>query len=103
MQKGFVKNKEDFTCENCGFSVIGDGYTNHCPECFYSKHVDIQPGDRAQTCRGLMKATQISGSSNNIIITHTCQICGFKRNNKLQKRDNINSLIQIINTLNSQK
>ena len=103
MQKGFVKNKEDFTCENCGYSVIGDGYTNHCPECFFSKHVDIQPGDRAQICQGMMKPVEINGSTNNIVITHMCQICGFRRNNKIQEEDNMDSLIEVINLLNSQK
>lgn len=103
MLRGFIKNKEDFTCENCGFFVIGDGYTNHCPECLYSKHVDIQPGDRAQECRGLMKPIELSGSTNNIVITHMCQFCGFKRNNKLQKGDNMESIVKLINTLNSQK
>lgn len=103
MQKGFVKNKEDFTCENCGSFTIGDGYTNHCPECLHSKHVDIQPGDRAQMCQGLMKPIEISGSTNNMVITHMCQICGFKRNNKLQEKDNPSAIINLMHELNSQK
>lgn len=103
MIKGFIKNKEDFICQNCSFAVIGDGYTNHCPECFYSKHVDIQPGDRAQLCQGLMEPISIEGSTNTIVITHRCQICGFTRNNKLQKGDNVNNLIVLMEKLNSQK
>lgn len=102
MQKGFIKNKEDFICENCGFSITGNGYTNHCHNCFYSKHVDIQPGDRKATCQGIMKPIQVTGSTNNIVITHKCQICGFTRNNKLQKEDNIDNLTKLIISLNSQ-
>ncbi len=103
MLKGFIKNKEDFTCQNCGTLIIGNGYTNHCHECFYSKHVDIQPGDRLATCQGLMKPIQISGSTRNIVITHKCQTCGFTRNNKLQDEDNMDQLTKLMQTLNSQK
>ena len=39
---------EDFICENCGKDVEKSSYTarDHCPYCLYSKHVDINPGDR---------------------------------------------------------
>jgi Zn finger protein HypA/HybF involved in hydrogenase expression len=103
MLKGFIKNKEDFTCENCGAFIQGNGYTNHCHECFHSKHVDIQPGDRLATCGGLMKPTEVSGSTRNIVITHTCQTCGFTRNNKLQEDDNVDRLAELITVLNSRK
>ena len=101
--KSFIKNKEDFTCENCGFFVRGTGYTNHCPQCFCSKHVDVNPGDRAQECRGLMRPISVSGSTNKIVITHECIVCGFLRNNKIQKEDNIEKLSQIIEKINSKK
>ncbi len=103
MQKGFIKNKEDFACENCGSFIIGNGYTNHCHNCYYSKHVDIQPGDRLATCKGLMKPVQITGSTRNIVITHQCLICGFTRNNKLQEDDNVEKLAELMQKLNSQK
>ncbi|MST04461.1 MAG: RNHCP domain-containing protein [Candidatus Pacebacteria bacterium] len=51
----FIKVKEDFVCENCKTEVKGNGYTNHCPVCLYSKHVDVDPGDRLSKCGGLMK------------------------------------------------
>ena len=51
----FNRKKENFVCENCGEKVEGNGYTNHCPNCLWSKHVDINPGDRAETCHGLLK------------------------------------------------
>ena len=103
MQKGFIKNKEDFVCENCGAFVVGDGYTNHCPECFYSKHVDIAPGDRLGTCRALMKPVEVSGSTNRMVITHQCTVCGFRKNNKLQTQDNRENLALLMTQLNSQK
>ncbi|MEK7061411.1 MAG: RNHCP domain-containing protein, partial [Patescibacteria group bacterium] len=43
----FVKKIEDFVCKVCGTKVKGTGYTNHCPNCLYSLHVDEEvPGDR---------------------------------------------------------
>ncbi len=101
--KSFVKNKEDFTCENCGAFIQGNGYTNHCHQCFYSKHVDIGPGDRLADCKGLMKPISVQGSTNNITITHQCVLCGFTRNNKLQENDNLEKLAQLVQTLNSRR
>ena len=57
--KKFQKRVEDFCCENCGTEVTGNGYTNHCPKCLYSKHVDINPGDRLNSCGSMMKPTNI--------------------------------------------
>lgn len=101
--KSFVKNKEDFICENCKAFIKGNGYTNHCHMCFYSKHVDINPGDRLAECGGLMKPISVQGSINNITVTHQCQLCSFTRNNKLQEGDSLEKLAEIIQKLNSQK
>ena len=51
----FIRKIENFTCNNCGTFVVGDGYTNHCPNCLFSKHVDTSPGDRKSSCKGLME------------------------------------------------
>ncbi|HYC79501.1 MAG TPA: RNHCP domain-containing protein, partial [Candidatus Binatia bacterium] len=53
--KLFQRTPENFVCENCGTKVSGNGYTNHCPNCLYSKHVDNNPGDRLNKCHGLME------------------------------------------------
>ena len=103
MQKGFIKNKEDFTCGNCGLFVEGNGYTNHCHNCFYSMHVDIQPGDRKAECGGLMRPIEVSGSTRNVVITHKCEVCGFTRNNKLQEDDDVTKLAELIIALNSRR
>ena len=54
--KKFNMIDENFICQNCGEQVSKLNYTarDHCPHCLYSKHVDIMPGDRANTCLGLM-------------------------------------------------
>jgi len=91
----FTRTIEDFTCENCQKQVIGDGYTNHCPECLWSKHVDINPGDRKAACAGLMKPSLVETKAGEYVITHECIQCGFIRKNKVGKKDNFESVIKI--------
>lgn len=86
--KSFIKNEENFTCEKCGHRMIGNGYTNHCSKCLYSKHVDINPGDRMAKCGGLMEPLDFEVKSGEYIVTHRCVICGHKKKNKLSKEDN---------------
>lgn len=93
--KKFTKKVENFICENCGKSVIGNGYTNHCPFCLYSKHVDINPGDRSCACGGLMKPIEIQQKNGEFVILHKCIKCGFERKNKVQENDDINKIIEI--------
>lgn len=94
-EKKFQKRKENFICEKCGIEVCGNGYTNHCPKCLYSKHVDINPGDRREKCGGLMFPSLIEFEGGEYIITHVCERCGFKRRKKVEKEDNFDEVIKI--------
>lgn len=95
MTKKFTRTKENFICENCKQKVVGDGYTNHCPECLYSKHVDVHPGDRAEKCHGLMRPVDSIMERGDIYIAHECLKCGFLKRNKLHKNDNKEALYDI--------
>ncbi|QQS60588.1 RNHCP domain-containing protein [Candidatus Falkowbacteria bacterium] len=95
MSQAFKRTIENFICEHCQQEVVGNGYTNHCPHCLYSKHVDINPGDREATCGGLMKPMQIEIKGQEWIILHTCLICGFKKKNKVSPGDNREAIIQL--------
>ncbi len=76
----FIRTKENFVCENCGAKVMGNGYTNHCPKCLWSKHVDISPGDREEVCKGLMKPIGVETKGGvPIKIKLQCVACGFNR------------------------
>ena len=99
VSKLFQKKEEDFACEHCGEHVIGNGYTNHCPECLWSKHVDIHPGDRASTCGGLMKPTAITQEGPQFIIDHTCRTCSYIKRNKLAQNDNMETVVAIMREL----
>lgn len=87
MSAAFRRLVEDFACEHCGKEVRGDGYTNHCPSCLWSKHVDIDPGDRAALCGGMMEPVRLEGSTPRYRILHRCVRCGFERRNGVTQED----------------
>ena len=92
----FQRRIEDFVCEHCGTAVVGNGYTNHCPKCLYSKHVDINPGDRAATCGGKMSPQSVEGSTGKgYSIVHKCEKCGHIRRNKVDHADDPNAVIAL--------
>lgn len=91
----FKKKKEDFVCGNCGTEVKGNGFTNHCPKCLYSKHVDIFPGDREESCGGLMEPVSAFENKGEWSIIHKCQKCGKTQKNKISKEDNFNEIVKI--------
>jgi len=95
MGKLFQRKKEDFVCENCGVDVIGSGYTNHCPECLWSKHVDINPGDRASSCGGMMPPILVETMGGRHILVHRCMSCDFERKNKVGSMDNFDEILKI--------
>ena len=100
ISRGFQRKKENFNCENCEEPVIGDGYTNHCPKCLFSKHVDINPGDRESGCRGLMNPDSVIIKNGNYSILHICQKCHFKKINKISKKDDFDKVINLSRSKN---
>jgi ribosomal protein L37E len=95
--KKFIKNKEDFICEHCGVDNIGNGYTNHCSECLWSKHVDVNPGDRQalESCGGMMSPVEVQTKGDTYIIKHKCEKCGYEKLNKIAKTDNFATLVEL--------
>ncbi|MBQ9235456.1 MAG: RNHCP domain-containing protein [Alphaproteobacteria bacterium] len=93
--KRFSRRKEDFVCEHCGAEVSGSGYTNHCPKCLYSKHVDVMPGDRAEECHGMMRPIGIEMTRDGYIIEHQCEKCGVVKRNKANENDNFEELLHL--------
>ena len=89
---------EEFICENCGRQVPKLGYScrNHCPYCLYSKHVDIDPGDRLEDCHGLLEPIGIeSNSQKGYIMIFKCQKCGKIRKNKAAEDDDMDKIIAL--------
>ena len=96
MDKRFIRRRENFVCEHCGTEVVGDGYTNHCPHCLYSKHVDINPGDRQHQCNGLMQPVSVEVKSKGYIITHRCLKCGEEKRNLSAHNDSIETILEVV-------
>ena len=97
-KKLFTKNDASFVCAHCGKEVKPLGYSsrNHCPFCLWSLHVDVNPGDRASDCGGIMDAvTAEPDPKKGFIITHKCRKCGALRRNKAADDDDRKKLIKL--------
>lgn len=93
--KKFTMRNDNFTCENCNKAVIKSDYTarDHCPYCLYSKHVDINPGDRSNTCLGLLVPTGIEKFKNTFKIIYKCNKCSEIHKNIIHDDDNMDLII----------
>ena len=91
----FQRKKEDFICANCGEIVSGSGYTDHCPKCLWSQHVDINPGDRQANCEGLMKPIKAEVCRDGYTIHYQCEKCGFKHQVKSAENDNFEEIVKL--------
>lgn len=91
----FVKTVENFTCRVCGFLVRGNGYTDHCPKCLWSKHVDVFPGDRRAECGGLMEPVGVIKKGGKWRIFYRCQKCGYERFNDASADDNFQKIREL--------
>jgi ribosomal protein L37AE/L43A len=99
-RKNFMRKVEDFKCEQCGFEVVGDGYTDHCPVCLWGKHVDFEiPGDRLSDCKGLMKPMKTEYKQGKFKIKYKCTKCRHEfwvRENDGDDREKLMELCGII-------
>jgi len=88
---------ENFICENCNKEVSKSNYTarDHCPYCLYSKHVDINPGDRLNTCHGLLKPIGIEKFRDTYKIIYKCEKCNELHKNIMANDDNMDLIINL--------
>lgn len=80
-----------FRCLVCDEEVLplkNGSFRSHCPQCLWSRHVDVVPGDRASPCGGLMEPTALEGSPGvGWALIHKCVDCGFVSRNKTAEND----------------
>lgn len=81
-----------FICLRCHATVeptqSGTAQRNHCPQCLWSLHVDLRPGDRQCGCRGQMEPVAVWTKENGEwAIIHRCVRCGFLRANRIAADD----------------
>lgn len=91
---------ESFTCRVCGRHVTpggaGTDHRNHCPNCLSSIHVDIEPGDRASDCGGVMEPISVwVRRGGEWAIVHRCRRCGALSSNRVAADDNPMKLMSI--------
>ena len=88
---------ETFICENCNKQVEKLNYTarDHCNHCLYSKHVDINPGDRKNECKGLLKPISIEKFKDTYKIIYKCNKCNEIHKNIMASDDDMNLIIEL--------
>ena len=94
--KRFNELDEGFICEHCNKEVPPLKYSSrdHCPYCLYSKHVDINPGDRSNTCKGLLKPIEIEKFKDTFKIIYKCEKCNQIHKNIIANDDDMNEIIK---------
>lgn len=96
----FTKNDQGFICACCGAEVSALKYSSrdHCPKCLVSLHVDINPGDRLNTCKGMLVPIGIKiDNKKGYIIEYKCEKCGELHNNKAAKDDRFSTILKVMN------
>jgi DNA-directed RNA polymerase subunit RPC12/RpoP len=94
----FVKNDQGFVCVNCGATVEPFKVTSrdHCNCCLVGLHVDVNPGDRANTCRGVLRPVGVKvDSRKGYVIMYRCDTCGRAVNNKAAGDDNFEEILKV--------
>ncbi|NLA32872.1 MAG: RNHCP domain-containing protein [Mollicutes bacterium] len=102
-RKLFKMIDESFRCENCNREVTPLLYTarDHCNYCLYSKHVDINPGDRLESCHGLLVPVDIEkNKKSEYKIIYQCNKCNKIRKNIMARDDNYEEILKITNKNN---
>lgn len=102
-EKGYYKTHPctgSFTCRVCGRLVTpagaGADHRNHCPNCLASAHLDVEPGDRAADCGGVMDPIAVwVRKGGEWAVVHRCRCCGSLSSNRVAADDNPMKLMSI--------
>jgi hypothetical protein len=96
--KRFAKNDSGFVCVNCGELVppLLSSSRDHCTKCLCSRHVDVNPGDRANQCRGILYPIGIDrDSKKGYIIKYHCDTCHEYHTCKAAPDDNFDEILRL--------
>lgn len=93
----FLQNNQSFVCVACGKQVEKHPTSsrNHCNHCLTSVHVDIEPGDRKNECKGIMDPIGLEIKSGKTQIVYTCRNCGARGKNIVAEDDNQEKIIEL--------
>jgi hypothetical protein len=95
-----VKPPSSFRCVHCRLDVStsapGTAHRNHCPNCLWSRHLDVDPGDRASDCQSSMEPIAITvRKDGEWVLIHRCNGCGTLASNRIAGDDNPLLLVRI--------
>jgi DNA-directed RNA polymerase subunit RPC12/RpoP len=93
----FVKNNRGFKCLVCGAAVPAHPTSSrdHCPACLYSVHVDINPGDRENPCRGLLEPVGFEIKRGKKRILYKCTSCRAQIVNEVAPDDDFEKVMSL--------
>jgi DNA-directed RNA polymerase subunit RPC12/RpoP len=107
-EQGFTS----FRCMNCALMVSADhelsgvNNRNHCPNCLYSRHVDLaKAGDRKAACGARMQPIGLTvkhtgkkydnAGQGELMIIHRCSGCGKISINRIAADDSAGALLAL--------
>lgn len=93
----FLENNQSFVCTQCGRKVEKhpSSSRNHCNYCLTSLHVDNEPGDRANECRGVLNPIGLEIKEGKTQIVYECEKCGVRGKNIVAPDDNEDILVEL--------
>jgi hypothetical protein len=99
-RRGESRHVEHFRCTHCRVDVptdaTGTAHRNHCPICLWSRHLDLEPGDRAADCGASMEPIAITvRNDGEWVLIHRCGGCGTLSSNRVAGDDNPLLLVRI--------
>jgi hypothetical protein len=88
--RGHDRRAETFRCIHCRLDVplaaTGTAHRNHCPACLWSRHLDVEPGDRASDCASSMEPIAITvRKDGEWVLIHRCLGCGTLSSNRMRR------------------
>ena len=96
--KRFKMIDEPFKCAVCGKDVLPLKVSarDHCPFCLCSLHVDINPGDRQNHCKGILKPIGADKYKDTYKIVYKCEKCHQLHRNIMAIDDSFDALLEIM-------
>lgn len=93
----FIQRNESFECVQCGKIVAPhpSSSRDHCPYCLTGLHVDNEPGDRANQCRGILEPIGLEVKSGKQQIVYRCEHCHLVIKNIVAPDDDTQLIINV--------
>ncbi|MDR0804357.1 MAG: RNHCP domain-containing protein [Oscillospiraceae bacterium] len=94
--KTFTMRGGGFVCEYCGGDnpPLTGTVRDHCRVCLRSMHLDVNPGDRACECHGVMNPVgYYTGKKEQI--AYQCDKCGYTHRNVVAVDDDYELILRV--------